>query len=120
MFQCGPYTLDIVSAGLNSTAGEILAISEFQKFEVLCLNGGKFEKDELDAVMDFDREDQDLDIVTGKIPEDYYHPNVSLNTLVNHILDSDGNLQTKLLLGGAHFQTPLKFENFSSFSPVLF
>ncbi|EFO98697.1 hypothetical protein CRE_19519 [Caenorhabditis remanei] len=34
--------------------------------------------------MDFDREDQDLDIVTGNIPEDYYHPNLFQYTDVRY------------------------------------
>ena len=64
---------------------EIMEIPEFRNYERLSLVGRKFEKDELDYVMEFGREDQKLRIIKGQIPEDYYHPNVSF-TIVNSFI----------------------------------
>ena len=56
---------------------EILDIREFRNFEALVLCGQHFKKEQLDEVMEFERENQDLRILKGVIPKDYYHPNVS-------------------------------------------
>ncbi|KAF1763822.1 hypothetical protein GCK72_003768 [Caenorhabditis remanei] len=74
LFQCGPYRLMINSSTENIK--EILEIPEFRNFTVLFLVGGHFKKEQLDEVLEFEREDQDLHILKSEIPEDYYHPNL--------------------------------------------
>ncbi|EFP11629.1 hypothetical protein CRE_28893 [Caenorhabditis remanei] len=82
LFQCGPYKLCISSSTQNIKV--ILEIPEFRNFTVLFLVGGHFKKEQLDEVLEFEREDQDLHIIRGVIPEDYYHPNLFKFTDVHY------------------------------------
>ncbi|KAF1763778.1 hypothetical protein GCK72_003723 [Caenorhabditis remanei] len=84
LFQCGPFGLSIVAGGVNPTTKEILEIPEFRNFKDLNLTGIGFTKKELDDVMDFEREDQNLHIGVGKIPFTYSHPNVFKYTKVHY------------------------------------
>ncbi|KAF1763842.1 hypothetical protein GCK72_003788 [Caenorhabditis remanei] len=74
LFQCGPYRLMINSSTENIK--ENLEIPEFRNFEALFLYWEHFKKEQLDEVMEFEREIQDLHILKSEIPEDYYHPNL--------------------------------------------
>ena len=76
MFHSSQYSLVVFSGSGNWTTKDILEIPEFQNFKVLYLYGVGFEKEELDDVMEFRREDQSLQIDRGMIPIDYTHPNV--------------------------------------------
>ncbi|EFP11642.1 hypothetical protein CRE_28878 [Caenorhabditis remanei] len=82
LFRCGHINMLISSSTQNIK--EVLEIPEFRNFAVLYLVGGHFKKEQLDEVMDFEREDQDLHIIRGEIPEDYYHPNLFKYTDVHY------------------------------------
>ncbi|KAF1763823.1 hypothetical protein GCK72_003769 [Caenorhabditis remanei] len=74
LFQCGPFKLSIFPSTQN--AKEILETPEFRNFKALILYGGHFKEEQLDEVMEFEREDQNMHILESEIPEDYYHPNL--------------------------------------------
>ncbi|KAF1763831.1 hypothetical protein GCK72_003777 [Caenorhabditis remanei] len=104
LFQCGPYRLMINSSTKNIK--KILETPEFRNFKALVLYGGHFKKEQLDKVMEFEIDDQDLRIIRGVIPEDYYHPNLFKYTAVHycdarwirleHLLSIKNNFEIKL------------------------